>query len=228
MKAAESDNQGKTNVATRRGTSSMSQSKQLVLCIFCNKRRPRAREDAIPHWMTDVLKPSGSISTDFITVVPGEPIRRRQAKFADLAALKLKDVCVDCNGRWMSQLENATKPLLEPMMLGRTRELDSAEERQVAAWAQLKCLSLDAYYRGDYRGLRHLPERLAHEFYGRRQPLENSLVTIGRYVPPRMGVMMPWGRHMLEYPTNAEGSPIATVTTTFAFGHLLVQVIIGA
>jgi len=206
----------------------MSQSRRRVLCIFCDERKPRAREDVISEWMSDELNPTGTVYTDFITELPGVPLQRRSKKSGNLATLKLRDVCVDCNGGWMSRLENATKPILLPMLRGVAGPLNLSEQRQLAAWCQLKCLTLDAFYRGEHDGVRHLPARLTHDFYRERQPLENSLVVLGRYLPPKQGVFMPWGRLMKEYPADGVRPAASIVIVTFAFGHLALQVLVGA
>jgi len=117
----------------------MSQSKRYVQCIFCDERKPRAREDVIPRWMSQELNPTGAVYTDFFTDLPGNPVLKRSKKSADLATLKLPDVCVDCNGVWTSGLEKDTKPILLPLLRGRPTSISPAEQRQIAAWCQLKC-----------------------------------------------------------------------------------------
>lgn len=206
----------------------MSQSRRRVLCIFCDERKPRAREDVIPIWMSDELHATGAVYTDFVTDMPGQPLRSRTKKSANLATLKLPDVCVGCNGTWMSALENATKLLLLPMLRGTTTSLNPTAQRQLASWCQLKCLTLDAFYRGEYNGIRHLPERLSHDFYRGHHPLENSLVVLGKYDPPEVGVMMPWGRLMKRSPAEGAHPAADIVMVTFAFGHLVIQILIGA
>jgi hypothetical protein len=178
--------------------------------------------------MSEELSPTGTVYTDFITELPGEPLRKRSKKSGDLATLKLPDVCVDCNGGWMSRLEDATKPVLLPMIRGEARQLDLSERRRLAAWGQLKCLTLDAFYRGEHDGVRHLPARLAHHFRNERQPLDDSLVVLGKYLPPNEGVFMPWGRLMKESPAEGAYPAASIVIVTFAFGHLVLQVLIGA
>ncbi len=206
----------------------MSKSKTKVLCIFCNQRKPRAKEDIISAWLSKELNPTGKVFTDFFTDIPGQPVTKRTEQFGNLATLKLKRVCVDCNGGWMSRLEEDTRPLLEPLIRGITTSLTPAMQRQIAAWGQLKCLTLDAYYLDTYKGVQHLPVTLSHEFCQSHQPLMNSFVTLGRCVPPKEGVMSPWGRYMSSLPATVEHPEMKIVVATFGFGHLLLQSLIGA
>lgn len=126
--------------------------------MFCDQAGPRAEEDIISRWVSKELEPVGSISTDFLTEVPGQPIVRHTKQFGNLATLKLPRTCVDCNGAWMSRLEDSTRPILEPLIRGVPVTLTSGDRRQIAAWGQLKCLTLDAYYRDVPNEVQHLPK----------------------------------------------------------------------
>lgn len=203
-------------------------SRRNVLCIFCNHRRPKADEDIIPHWLANALDPTGAITTEFITAMPGDPIIRRERKSESLATLKLRRVCEVCNTGWMSDLEELTKPLLLPLIEGDSSKLSAATQRQITAWCQLKALSLDCYYSGTFRGFQHLPTRTAQEFGKEYQPLQASIVNLGRYVPPNAGVMLLWARYITSTPATDKTPALDIVVATFGFGHLFIQVSIGA
>jgi hypothetical protein len=53
----------------------------------------------------------------------------------DLATLRNKKVCHDCNTGWMCALEGASAPLLSPMILGRPQTLTQQEQIIVGTWA---------------------------------------------------------------------------------------------
>jgi hypothetical protein len=200
-----------------------------VVCIFCGQRRERGREDIVTDWLSTALGPTGAVFTDFLTDIPGEPIKGRYGRRSgDLRTIKLKKVCKVCNGGWMSRLERAAQPLLTRLVQGEATVITPQRQRLIAAWGQLKCVSLDAYYEQEYRGVRHLPARVANEFCRRTQPLTNSMVVVGRYDAPSMGVELPWGRLMLNKPATTDDPEIKAVVTTFAFGHLFIQVCVGA
>jgi hypothetical protein len=46
----------------------------------------------------------------------------------------VRDVCHGCNTGWMSDLEVATQPILEPLLAGQTTTLDENSQRILAAW----------------------------------------------------------------------------------------------
>jgi hypothetical protein len=49
---------------------------------------------------------------------------------------KVKVVCATCNETWLStRIENAAKPILIPLIAGRTSELSIADQRVLATWA---------------------------------------------------------------------------------------------
>lgn len=54
--------------------------------------------------------------TDFITPMLGEPLTQHSQQLGNLATIKLKRVCDDCNNNWMSDLEDRTRPLMEPLI----------------------------------------------------------------------------------------------------------------
>ena len=145
-----------------------------------------------------------------------------------LEQLKLRRVCASCNNEWMSRIENLVKPVLSELIRGQPRVINPPEHRLVAMWCQLKCITIDALYGGHYEGIRHLPPEVAHTFCQRGQPLLNSVVRLGRFEPPKAGVMMRWGRHMGNVATSHEHPPMNLVTVTMAIGFLVTQAVVGA
>ena len=206
----------------------MSKSKKKVLCIFCDRRRPRAVEDIIPNWLSEELDSTGMVTTEFTYASPGADRKSYSQQFGNLATLKLKRVCADCNNEWMSELEKRTRPLLEPLIHGRSSDIGSAAQRQIATWCQLKCLCLDAYYLETYEGVQHLPMSVFHEFGQSHQPLDSSTVALGRYIPPNAGTKIRWGRLIRSAPATNETLALVVVVSTFGLGHLAIQVTVGA
>lgn len=56
----------------------------------------------------------------------------------DVAGHKLRAVCRRCNNGWMSALEAAVRPLIEPMIKGYNASLTTDEQITVATWASMK------------------------------------------------------------------------------------------
>jgi hypothetical protein len=97
-----------------------------------------SNEDVIPKWALPLL---GSNGATYLRL-RGREVEKRwvQGKLE----LRQRCVCVPCNNGWMSRLEYAAKPLLEPMILGRSQELQPDECGVVAAWAVKTALLLQA------------------------------------------------------------------------------------
>lgn len=213
----------------RRGSNSRGQSQVVITCIFCGQRRPRAREDIISNWLSDELGGVGVIETHHVAVYEGRKPRAWRTTSGSMATLKFPDVCVDCNGTWMSVLEEDTKPSILRLMNGEAHTVRYAERRRLAAWAQLKALTLDAWCGVQYDGVRHLPPRLSYEFYESRQPLPNTLVSLGTITPiGEPGIGLPYFRDLRNFDATPTRPRIDFVAVSFAFRRLFLQVILGA
>jgi len=163
-----------------------------VLCIFCDERGPRAKEDIIPNWLAEELGGVPPILTTHFANVTGEESRKFTQTHQTLATLKFPEVCVNCNGGWMSRMESLTKAHLIPMIHGERTVLSPSVQRQIAAWVQLKGISLDAYYAIQYRVVRHLPAFVAHTFGQQFQPLPTATVDLGWFEAFEEGAMVPF------------------------------------
>jgi hypothetical protein len=53
---------------------------------------------------------------------------------------QLRVVCKACNETWMSQIEEAAKPVLTPLILGQAGLLDQQMQARVATWVTLKVM----------------------------------------------------------------------------------------
>ncbi len=56
----------------------------------------------------------------------------------------IKVVCRQCNGGWMSALEEAVRPVLTPMMAGNEFALSDTQQALLARWIALKVIVADA------------------------------------------------------------------------------------
>jgi hypothetical protein len=62
---------------------------------------------------------------------------------------RVKEVCVDCNGGWMSRLEKAAKPILEKLLFGPPQPLSLQEIQLFKRWA-IKTAMVRALLDGTY------------------------------------------------------------------------------
>jgi hypothetical protein len=105
-------------------------------CIFCGKG-PISREHVWAKWMRDYL-PRGQ-AAQFIHEADFENSTQRSRpgplnRKGDARSQKLKVACVDCNTKWMSVLQDQTRPILLPLLLREDKALTPQEQEALASW----------------------------------------------------------------------------------------------
>ncbi|MCU1485236.1 MAG: hypothetical protein JWN67_1982 [Actinomycetia bacterium] len=201
----------------------MGQSRRTVRCTFCGLIRPQAKEDVIPKWLAREL---GGVAP-FVAEArhfsgSDELISRTERKVGSAAAYKLRGVCVTCNNGWMSELENAARAVLLPMVRGETVVLDATAQVLVASWCAKTALTLDAWDRP-----RGVPEEVGTRLLERQGvPPPGCRVLIGSIMPIPGGIGIPHARRELPLADAAQLHPTSErfVVLTFGFGYFLFQV----
>lgn len=117
-------------------------------CIFCGGT-PISKEHVWPLWMRSYL-PKGQFyqvirSSDLVT--PGYqwrpgPLNRK----GDGRSQKLRVVCTPCNNNWMSELQKRTKPILLPLIVQETNEIDTHNQELLAAWTAMFTMVYETCY----------------------------------------------------------------------------------
>jgi hypothetical protein len=109
------------------------------ICLFCRRRRKLSKEHLWPRWAQAAIaldQRGKKIPNALHDGPPGEPFKVWEAPVFEAT---LKDVCIECNSGWMSNIEASAKPFALPLMLGRSIALASEAQRKLALWAYLKC-----------------------------------------------------------------------------------------
>lgn len=204
----------------------MTRSRHKISCIFCEERGQRAREDVTPKWLARELGGQAPFAHTRVTFVgPGSERAPKTSAWGSLATQKLRDVCRSCNSNWMSDLETGAKLVLLPMVRGERSTVDPQDQQLLARWAQVKAIALDAWHvseRLPNKGVRHLPETIAHAIYERSDPLPNGAVLVGTYQPME-GSAVPYARWHQQ--AVLSDRPVAGVGMVFAFGHLFLKIL---
>lgn len=182
--------------------------REMITCIFCGKAEPKGKdgEDIVSKWFAKEFHPSHAPETFAVDVIEGVTADRlpkpisRQSQTA--AAVRLADVCQECNRGWMSVIEEAAKPVLVPLMQGKATTLDTSAANIITTWAQLKAITLDARMEP-----RRMSPAIAHEFYALRPMPKHPLlgVTLGRF-NHAPGTFVTFGRN--EVPHRVKPSRI--------------------
>lgn len=104
-------------------------------CIFCGAPADSI-EDVIPKWLHRRYRAEQTCAD---LKVRRSPKRTVKQATQTMAIVGISDaVCIGCNGSWMSQMEERSKPLIVALYEGQQRTLDQAEQERLAAWAILK------------------------------------------------------------------------------------------
>jgi hypothetical protein len=143
-------------------------SEQARRCLFCglgDDVRVMTREDAWPEWtrrFTVAVKPATewrySLGTEW---------RQRTQLVGRAPRVRIPNVCQPCNGGWMSRLETAVIPVLEPLILGQSSTLSENDQGTLAMWAVKTALTLNEL--GNERKL-NLPPTLYRHLAEQTEP----------------------------------------------------------
>lgn len=112
-------------------------------CIFCNSFRI-SDEHFWPEWCHHLFERGVNDSYRQFQedTIPGRRPRKRhdRTRGGNIVTKAIRCVCKPCNNGWMSQLESAAKPILAPMIEGKSRTLDADQRRTLASWVALKVM----------------------------------------------------------------------------------------
>ena len=89
------------------------QSSEKRVCVFCGGT-PVTLEHVWPRWVAAILADGGPVQVE--RGVDDEPATWQQVSLE----VTIRRVCAICNNGWLSELEQAAKPRLEPLILGDT------------------------------------------------------------------------------------------------------------
>jgi hypothetical protein len=85
--------------------------------------------------------------------LPGTPDDgMTQMRTGDPLHSTVKVVCVGCNNGWLSQVQNAAKPLVLTLLKGQKTELDNDAQVRLAAWCTMATMT-DEYISRDARAV---------------------------------------------------------------------------
>ena len=148
---------------------------ETITCIFCGKIEARGRkgEDIVSDWYAREAGGPGKYTLE-VAELTAETLRSSTRHSQTVAAFRLPDVCrTRCNNGWMAVLEQRAMPILLPMIRGQRHELSDGQARIVAAWGQVKAVTLDASY-----DVPHLAADVPRSMFGSSLPLLRMGVTL--------------------------------------------------
>lgn len=122
-------------------------------CIFCEKQPPKvkiSKEHIFAEWLR-VLFPRSPNATHTVGIMswagtPGRSARTINSKVGQghSGSKKVRAVCRECNGTWLSNLvEEPAKPLLLQMIKGERLDINSDMQQLLATWAAKTAITYD-------------------------------------------------------------------------------------
>jgi hypothetical protein len=108
------------------------------MCVFCERRPADSPEHLTPEWLRQSLPPRPKTATRK-RAKQGGVVREVYGQITPFDASE-RCVCTPCNTHWMSNIDNAVKPGLLPLVLGQSRSLDADAQLRLATWAFKTCL----------------------------------------------------------------------------------------
>ena len=165
----------------------MPDEKQSRSCVFCDQA-PVTAEHAWPQWIGKVFaKAYGQADWKM-----NQQDREWTTKKLDG---KVKRVCEACNRGWMSDLENAVRPILEPMILGLYGQVSLSPDDQglVAFWA-VKTAFMTSFLEHE----RTFTDAAHKELFATRRVPQNGIVWVAAYRGDSVRLVTHGGKCSLE------------------------------
>jgi hypothetical protein len=103
-------------------------------CIFCDGCG-LTKEHVWADWLKPYL-PKNVVNHQISreTIFPARSFHDVQLRSGSVQSGRLRIVCLSCNTGWMSVLQNNTKPILMPLILGHEFTLTRRAQTTLAAW----------------------------------------------------------------------------------------------
>lgn len=137
-------------------------------CVFCHKNRKLTKEHILPNWLSELYPKRLMINNQFVG-------GNNQEWPSRIFQHKAKIVCEECNGGWMSNLENRVKPIIIDLFKLKKKVINEQEQKILSLWAQKTVLMLN---QGVPKGLKITPD-LFKDIYKYKSPSKKVLVNLG-------------------------------------------------
>lgn len=182
--------------------------------MFCEQPGSSA-EHVFAQWIGEALEGYGPFS-----------LKRsggRSKSGTKTIAVLTRAACERCNNTWMSQFEEAVKPILSPMFLGNpARWTRRAVQVEVARWAFKTALMFD---RSSASPDVSPPEHCTY-LYREHVPPPSATISLGRYVPApgEEPISVGAGAARLAGDDGRVPADLGAYRITFSVGHAIFQV----
>ena len=106
-------------------------------CIFCNKGK-LTKEHMYADWLRNFIPREMRDHRIYFSSVDIDRLNESTQRLTgDPHSRRIRCVCKTCNNRWMSKLQEDTKPILTPILKGEATSLHRNAQRQLATWVTM-------------------------------------------------------------------------------------------
>jgi hypothetical protein len=183
-------------------------------CVFCGFPKT-TNEHVFPKWLRDVF-PGRAVH--YSEPPPGDDGEIREWR-AGAINHKANVVCQkECNGGWMSRLEGAARPHVEPLITGagRGRSLDAEARRLIAFWALKTAFMTNLAQEAERQCV---PASDYTALYAAQDVLPNTFVWLGATTWVAGG----FSRHRIFDADVGDSAGIIGWSATIQLGHLVIE-----
>ena len=185
-------------------------------CIFCNSV-PVTREHILGRWLRPMVPGTGAF-THSRSGASGAP---HIVWSSDSIDYKVKLVCEACNNGWMRALDEATSPIIGPLVQGQRTALSTEAKSTLASWLS-KVQLLFQYMANPPRPASQARRAAMSASHG---PFKGTYVSLGTYE----GRWPLWARyHELQLIRPSKPlEPLAGERLTISIGKFAAQIFLG-
>lgn len=152
-------------------------------CVFCGSEGDLTKSHIWPKWSESIIPSTaaqhelriGSTQT-FAQSVPG-PELKLSIKNGSASKKKPKNTCVECNGKWMRNIEEAAQPVIHKLMLGREFVLCFDEQILLSSFLCLVSMRVEK----SAHGVSAIPKSDSDFIVRSRVPPPNWWIALCRY-----------------------------------------------
>ena len=116
-------------------------------CIFCGDT-PTTREHIWADWLAQYIPKTMPNYVAAQTFLNADRTIEKTEKLwgGDPRGRRLQIVCRSCNNHWMSELQKAVKPILIPLIAGKSISLTPPRQATLAAWRAMTTICAEYFY----------------------------------------------------------------------------------
>jgi hypothetical protein len=115
-------------------------------CIFCDLPKKMSREHIWGRWLRSYVSANMNKHHLHATriLAPNVPnVSELRIRAGDPIRSNVRVVCEDCNNTWLSRIQEQAKPILIPLIQGRTTSLGITAQSKLAAWCTMATMTAE-------------------------------------------------------------------------------------